>query len=777
VISIIVYGRNDAHGYNLHRRVALSLNCLAEILTDPGDEILFVDYGTPGELPTLIEALADTLTERCLDLLRVLRVPASLHTQRYSARTHLPLVEPVSRNSAARRANPENRWLLSTNTDMILVPLGNRSISEICSDLPDGFYGLPRFELPEWLWEHLPRSDPAAALAEIARLGPGLRLDETTLSHEWIRFDAPGDFQLILREDFFAIDGFDEEMLVGWHVDSNLSRRMFMRRGSIDSLEQRIAGYHCNHSRTPTIYHGAETPANDLDRFFYSIDRPEVPAQRESWGLADVALEEVDARRGVESGFATAVLSAAAGVSLARPPFDARDAKFALGYDSGHVLAFVADSLMVSPPDAKIGYIGANSVLEGMLASLVAELDLGGPLLRTQLEGLTSATELDRAADVFIVDLGLDAAFGDVSLDDVSLDIADGSEVAHARAGLIRSFDTFRQLVELERRRLASGEHPRRFLLVNSSAVFWNAYALAHLHCSQATPYARVRHATVKLQPNDDDATRAANVRALRLIRWMSRRDLDQGRLHVRLGETVEIADLEDYAGFGEGWAYPDKTAVWTRGSRSELSIGLDEAIETSCLLTLAFDEIGVRPDDSIQVELLANGERVAASEFPRVSKKLSQRRAADDLRDIRQTLRRPIVKLVRTARALGVPGVDAAIGMVRRLVGGPVGDPRLTWSIALPPRILGDGKVDLTLVLQEPVSWADDQRRGLHLRSLTLGHKSRRRRVEDIDTTRATLRVPTTRGCGRDGGRPASSSAATRCSRALGAGSIGHDP
>lgn len=741
MISIILYGRNDAHGYNMHRRVALSLNCLAEVLTDTGDEILFVDYGTPGELPTLVEALADTLTERCLDLLRVLRVPAALHTQRYGGRTHLPLVEPVSRNTAARRANAGNRWLLSTNTDMILLPLVEKSLSEICRDLPDGFYGLPRFELPEWLWEHLPRSDPIAAMAEIERLGPRLRLDEPTVSHEWIRFDAPGDFQLILREDFIAIDGFDEEMLVGWHVDSNLSRRMFMRRGSIESLDEQVAGYHCNHSRTPTIYHGAETVANDLDRFFYSIDRADVPAQRETWGLADVVLEEVQAHRGVRSDFATTVLSAAADAPPRRASFDARDAKFELGYDSCHVLPFVADSLIVSPPNARIAYIGTNSVLEQMLASLVAGLGLGGPLASARLEDSTSANELDQIADVVIVDLGVDASVGDVSLDDVSLGSAHGPEFAKVRAGLIRSFDAFRQLVELERMRLESGEHPRRFLLVNSSAVFWNAYALAHLHCSQSTPHSRVRHATVKLQAHDDDATRAANVRALRLIRWIARRDVGQGRLRMRLGETLEIADIDDYAGFGDGWAYPDKTAMWTHGPRAELSIAFDETTESSCLLTLAFDAIGVHPSDSIRVDLVANGTRVAATEFPRVRKEPEHRRHVIDFRDVWRMLRKPLAKLVGEARAVGVPGVDAAVDMARRLAGVGAGDSTLTWNVALPAHALAEGKVDLALVIEEPVSWSDDQRRGLHLQSLTIGEKRRRRRLDEIrDSARATL-------------------------------------
>ena len=46
-ISVVLYGRNDNYGYNLHKRGALSLNCMAEVLKDPADEILFVDYNTP----------------------------------------------------------------------------------------------------------------------------------------------------------------------------------------------------------------------------------------------------------------------------------------------------------------------------------------------------------------------------------------------------------------------------------------------------------------------------------------------------------------------------------------------------------------------------------------------------------------------------------------------------------------------------------------------------------------------------------------------------------
>ena len=72
MISIILYGRNDSYGYNLHKRAALSLNCMASVLSDPDDEILFVDYNTPNDFPTFPEAIRDTLTEEARSRLRIL---------------------------------------------------------------------------------------------------------------------------------------------------------------------------------------------------------------------------------------------------------------------------------------------------------------------------------------------------------------------------------------------------------------------------------------------------------------------------------------------------------------------------------------------------------------------------------------------------------------------------------------------------------------------------------------------------------------------------------
>src|ERR1051326_3839085 len=223
MISVILYGRNDSHGYNLHKRAAISLNCIAEMLQSDGDEILFVDWNTPNDLPSFIEAIYDTLTPRARALVRVFRVRPELHYKLVGP-THLVAVEPQSRNIALRRSNPANRWVLLTNTDMIFVPRSEyESLDDAIGDLEDGQYILPRFELPEPIWEMFPRSDPRAVIAACDELGSRLHLNEVAVSHPWMRFDSPGDFQLVPREVLWGIHGLDEQMIHAWHVDSKLS--------------------------------------------------------------------------------------------------------------------------------------------------------------------------------------------------------------------------------------------------------------------------------------------------------------------------------------------------------------------------------------------------------------------------------------------------------------------------------------------------------------------------------------------------------------------------
>ena len=113
MISVLVYGRNDDYGYNLDKRVALSLNNLALFFESKEDEIIFVDYNTPDELPTFPESILDTLTSKVKAHLKVVRVRPHIHEICFGAKTHLPVLEPVARNVGLRFSNPKNQWILN----------------------------------------------------------------------------------------------------------------------------------------------------------------------------------------------------------------------------------------------------------------------------------------------------------------------------------------------------------------------------------------------------------------------------------------------------------------------------------------------------------------------------------------------------------------------------------------------------------------------------------------------------------------------------------------
>src|SRR3954465_13870209 len=276
MISVIVYGRNDSYGYNLHKRAALSINCIAEVLTGPSDEILFVDYNTPDDYPTFPEAIQDTLSPLAKQKLRIFRARPEIHS-RYASRTHLLALEPIARNVALRRSNPQNRWVLSTNTDMIFVPRARepaRSFSDALGALPPGHYGTARFEIPESLWESFDRLDAAGSITFLAQMAARMHLNEVVYSSADVLFDGPGDFQLIQRDDLFAVQGFDERMILGWHVDSNIAKRLNLFRAPVQSALDYVYAYHCDHTRRVTPAHRRDRIENDMRFFVHEVTDP-----------------------------------------------------------------------------------------------------------------------------------------------------------------------------------------------------------------------------------------------------------------------------------------------------------------------------------------------------------------------------------------------------------------------------------------------------------------------------------------------------------------------
>jgi glycosyltransferase involved in cell wall biosynthesis/Tfp pilus assembly protein PilF len=383
VISIILYGRNDSHGYNLHKRAALSLNCLAETLTHSGDEIVFVDCNTPDDMPTFPEAILDTLSPRARELLRVIRLRPAQYEQ-HKRRSPLKALEPLARNIAIRRSNPANRWVLSTNTDMAFIPRpGWASLSDAVADLPDGLYELPRFEVPEMLWETLDRRDPQSILRTFDRWGRALHLNHVVKLWPHTLFDAPGDFQLMLREQIFAIHGFHDAMVLGWHVDSNLCKRLWLLNGATESLLERVHAYHCDHTRYATSLHKGNRTENDWRVFVDAVTTPYLPEQAETWGLPDENLEELRLTDEYAGRFARVLEDLLPGLSgpSTEEAYVTGTLNHGLLYDFDHALPFIADHLVTLAPEAEVAYVGGNIEMLRRLTDFRARYAHTGRLL------------------------------------------------------------------------------------------------------------------------------------------------------------------------------------------------------------------------------------------------------------------------------------------------------------------------------------------------------------------------------------------------------------
>jgi hypothetical protein len=476
MISVLVYGRNDTYGYNLHKRAAISLNTIAALLEDDDDEILFVDYNTPDDFPTFPEAIRDTLTEQARQRIRVLRVRPELHRRKSDADS-LPVIEPLARNIGLRRMNPANRWVLSTNTDIILGLRSAESFKALLSRLECGFYQAPRVEIPETVWEGFDRSNPEAILSDMRWLAPALHLDEIVYGNTEVLFDGCGDFQLAEREVLFALDGFHERMDRGWHVDSNLSVRMTQYFGAITSLEDQLFAYHCDHTRQVTPLHKPESAQNDSAVFVDAVTAADIPEQRSTWGAAGEEIEELRLNDSQSQQYLTALQRAIGAPQKAAITSAYRNDSYdSFDYDPRHVMPFLADLVASAPRSIRLGWAGFRD--ETLAAFLTVWQELG---FTQPVSVLTKATDsevdqwIDRC-DIYVLDFGAPSP---------------GKPVNRSQRGLLGH--ALYQIRARENRRIAEGLAPKRVVGID---VVHNRFerAFKTAVAAASTPYStRIR--------------------------------------------------------------------------------------------------------------------------------------------------------------------------------------------------------------------------------------------------------------------------------------------
>ncbi|MBI3237023.1 MAG: hypothetical protein HYZ48_04920, partial [Chlamydiales bacterium] len=353
------------------------------------------------DLPTLLEAIGDTLSEKAKSLIRIFRVRPETH--RKKSTSHLPLIEPIARNAALLRSRPSNRWVLSTNPDMLFIPSDpDSSLSQIVAELPDGFYGLPRFELPERLWEScLHRMDPQKNFEFLRSHGSLLNLDTTVRIKSCARYDAPGDFQLFLRKDLFQLNGFDEKMQKGWHVDSNLNKRALALFSEGKSLEDLLWGFHCNHTQQLSLQHTKHATENSWEEF---IKDPKPCPDQKNWGLEDVPLEEIVFQQ--NPPHVDSLLKILPPTATKKDFYLGDNLYNAFDYSSSRILAFLTDHLIYLPKTASIAYFGWNKKMIEKLQSYLDERGFQNQICNAFEKKPPSFAEIAKNSSLLIFDFG-----------------------------------------------------------------------------------------------------------------------------------------------------------------------------------------------------------------------------------------------------------------------------------------------------------------------------------------------------------------------------------
>lgn len=443
MISVVIYGRNDNYGYNYHKRVAISINCIAEILTYDSDEIIFVDYNTPNDFPTLPESISDIITLKAKSKLRILRVRPEIHQARFKVKTNLKIMEHVARNLAVRKSNPINRWILSTNTDMIFVPLKSDSLSELVQNLPKGIYGLPRFEIPETIWESYQRMDPRSTILKTRELGQELHLNEVVKDN--FQFDSPGDFQLIERQDLFDNYGFDERIMNGIHIDSNINKRLAIKYGSISDASSLLLGYHCNHTRLNTTHHKYNPKVEDEHMIFVrDIIESSADHQAKYWGLIGKEIEETYLNSSTEILFKNTIKKI---LKFPQKNFTYSNIShndcFKNEFAPNHVLPYLLDKFIYMEKNIQIMWFGKADKLFDIFSEAMCSLDFVN-----KVKIYNAELNKDNLADI--------ANFFIINLSDLKFRVE--NEIIHYILTILKS----------EKKRIQNNDNLRKIYIIDS---------------------------------------------------------------------------------------------------------------------------------------------------------------------------------------------------------------------------------------------------------------------------------------------------------------------
>lgn len=240
--SVVILTKNDNYGNNLSHRAKMCVNSLIENF----DEVVIVDWKTR-DRKTLLSTFIDDVPH--IGKIKSIEVSNEILKEKYPSLYQWNILESVGRNIGIRRST--GNWIASTNVDIITTPLDFSQLNT------NEFYTSSRRDVDENYHLNIHDYHSLKSLLWENRDSYHTKPIVQNSSDIWSLVVCCGDFQIGTRDVWMKSKGFEESVLFGCGIDSNI-----MKKASYHSDIKILPYYvfHLNHGKGGERFDGEMTP-------------------------------------------------------------------------------------------------------------------------------------------------------------------------------------------------------------------------------------------------------------------------------------------------------------------------------------------------------------------------------------------------------------------------------------------------------------------------------------------------------------------------------------
>jgi len=265
--SVVILTKNDNYGGNLSHRAKMCVNSLVENF----DEVVIVDWKTR-EGKTLLSTFIDEVPR--VGKIKSIEVSSDLLKEKYPHFYQWNILEAVGRNVGIRRASGD--WIASTNVDIVSTHLDFNNLN------PNEFYTSSRRDIDEGFHTQFNNYTDLKTALWNNRDSYHDKPQVHNSTDVWSLVVCCGDFQIGTKKVWEQAKGFEESILFGCGIDSNI-----MKKASYFSDIKILPYYlfHLNHGKGGERFDGEQTPPmsnqTSIIQDFIETTNPD------NWGLND----------------------------------------------------------------------------------------------------------------------------------------------------------------------------------------------------------------------------------------------------------------------------------------------------------------------------------------------------------------------------------------------------------------------------------------------------------------------------------------------------------